>query len=340
MSDAIKLIISKLADGNPLTQPEAKVAFDTIMEGEATAVQIGAFVMGMRVRGETVDEITAGAQAMRDKMKRVKAPVDAIDIVGTGGDARGTYNISTAAALVVAGCGVPVAKHGSKAVSSKSGASDVLTSLGVNMMADIPTVEKAVEEAGICFMVAPMYHAAMRHVVEPRAQLGIRTVFNLLGPMSNPAGVKRQMTGVFAREWVRPLAEVLGRLGSEKVWVVYGSNGIDELTTTGVSYVAEYSLNGVREFEVHPEEAGLVIASEEDLRGGDATYNAAALRRVLGGEKGAYRDIVLLNAAASLMVADRVSNLKDGVEMAAEAIDSGKAKEKLDMLVHITNGEA
>lgn len=334
----MKLIISKLADGGTLSQAEAKVAFDCIMEGDATAVQIGAFVMAMRVRGETVAEISAGAQTMREKMKKVKAPANAIDIVGTGGDARGTYNISTATALVVAGAGVPVAKHGSKAVSSKSGASDVLTSLGVNMGADIATVEKAIDQAGICFMMAPLYHSAMKYVVEPRQQLGIRTIFNLLGPISNPAGVKRQMTGVFAKEWVRPLAEVLGRLGSEKVWVVHGSNGIDELTTTGVTYVAEYSDKGIKEFEIDPQDAGLPLARDEDLLGGDSSYNAAAIKRVLDGEIGPYRDIVLLNSAASLIVADKVENIKDGVLVAADSIDSGKAKEALKKLVEITNG--
>ncbi len=334
----MKPTIAKVANGNALSQDEAKAAFDVIMSGEATQAQIGAFLMALRVRGETVDEITAAATTMREKMNKVAAPDDAIDIVGTGGDAKGTLNISTATALVVAGCGVPIAKHGNKALSSKSGAADVLTSLGVNMEAGIPVVEKAIAEAGIGFMMAPLYHSAMRFVGGPRVEMGTRTIFNLLGPISNPAGVSRQMTGVFAKQWVRPLAEVLGRLGSEKVWVVHGSDGMDELTTTGVSYVAEYADGQINEFEVDPQELGLSLASEEDLKGGDGAYNAQAIHNLLDGEAGAYRDVVLLNAAASLLVADKVENLKDGMAMAADAIDSGKAKAALQKLVDITNG--
>jgi anthranilate phosphoribosyltransferase len=337
MSEAMKQIIVKVSGGQSLSQADAKVAFDCIMTGTATDVQIGAFLMGLRIRGESVDEISAGAETMREKMTPVKAPIGAIDIVGTGGDSRNTYNISTATALVVAGCGVPVAKHGSKAVSSKSGAMDVLSSLGVNMQAGIPVVEKAIAEAGIGFMAAPLYHCAMKHVAGPRAELGIRTIFNLLGPISNPAGVKRQMTGVFAKEWVRPLAEVLGRLGSEKVWVVHGADGMDELTTTGVSYVAEYQNGVVREFEINPTDLGLSLVQLKDLMGGDGTYNAAAITRLLAGEVGPYRDVVLLNSAASLMVADKVTSLEDGITMAKEAIDSGKAKACLEKLVAITN---
>ncbi|WP_135077935.1 anthranilate phosphoribosyltransferase [Terasakiella sp. SH-1] len=337
MSDAMKPTIAKVADGQSLSQEEAKAAFDLIMTGEATQAQIGAFLMALRVRGETVEEITAAATTMREQMNKVSAPADAIDIVGTGGDAKGSLNISTATALVVAGCGIPVAKHGNKALSSKSGAADVLSCLGVNMQAGIPTVETAIAEAGIGFMMAPLYHSAMRFVGGPRVEMGTRTVFNLLGPISNPAGVKRQMTGVFAKQWVRPLAEVLGRLGSEKVWVVHGSDGMDELTTTGPSYVAEYANGAVREFEIDPQDLGLPLAQEEDLKGGDGDYNAAAIHRLLDGEAGAYRDVVLLNAAASLMVADKVSDMKAGMDMAAQSIDSGKAKEVLAKLVEITN---
>ncbi|SCA55046.1 Anthranilate phosphoribosyltransferase [Candidatus Terasakiella magnetica] len=337
MSDAMKPTIAKVADGQALSQDEAKAAFDLIMTGEATQAQIGAFLMALRVRGETVDEITAAATTMREQMNKVSAPADAIDIVGTGGDAKGTLNISTATALVVAGCGLFVAKHGNKALSSKSGAADVLSCLGVNMQAEIPVVEKAIAQAGIGFMMAPLYHSAMRFVGGPRVEMGTRTVFNLLGPISNPAGVKRQMTGVFAKEWVRPLAEVLGRLGSEKVWVVHGSDGMDELTTTGSSFVAEYANGTVREFEINPADYGITLAQEDDLKGGDGEYNAAAIHRLLDGEKGAYRDVVLLNAAASLMVADKVESIEAGMELAAQSIDSGKAKDVLQKLVTITN---
>ncbi|WP_417797806.1 anthranilate phosphoribosyltransferase [Terasakiella pusilla] len=338
MSEAMKQIIGKVGEGKGLEQGDAKVAFDCIMSGNATPVQIGAFMMGLRLRGETVDEITAGAQTMREKMKKVQAPAGAIDIVGTGGDSRNTLNISTATALVVAGCGVSVAKHGSKAVSSKSGASDVLSCLGVNLMAEVAEVEQSIKEAGIGFLMAPLYHSAMKHVAGPRADMGIRTIFNLLGPISNPAGVKRQMTGVFDKHWVRPLAEVLGRLGSDKVWVVHGSDGMDELTTTGVSYVAEYQNGAVREFEVNPVDLGLKTVELADLIGGDGAYNAAAIKRLLDGEVGPYRDVVLLNAAASLIVADKVETLEDGIQMAAQAIDNGKAKAALAKLVEITNG--
>ncbi|MDV7338887.1 anthranilate phosphoribosyltransferase [Terasakiella sp. A23] len=338
MSDEMKPIIATVADGKSLSVDDAKLAFDTIMSGNASDAQIGAFLMALRVRGETVDEITGAATIMREKMSPVKAPADAIDIVGTGGDAKGTLNISTATAIVVAGCGVSIAKHGNKALSSKSGAADVLTSLGVNMSAGIPVVEDAIENAGIGFMMAPLYHSAMRFVGPARTEMGTRTIFNLLGPISNPAGVKRQMTGVFAKEWVRPLAEVLGRLGSEKVWVVHGSDGMDELTTTGPSFVAEYVDGAVREFEISPTDLGLSLAQEDDLKGGDGAYNAKAIERLLDGETGPYRDVVLLNAAASLMVADKVSSLQEGMEMAAGAIDSGKAKAALAKLIEITNG--
>ena len=339
MSDAMKPLIAKVADGLSLTQEEAKAAFDIIMTGEASAAQIGGFLMALRVRGETVDEITGAVTTMREQMRPIKAPADAIDIVGTGGDAKGTLNISTATAFVVAGCGVAVAKHGNKALSSKSGAADVLSSLGLNMEAPVPIVEKAIDEVGIGFLMAPLYHTAMRFVGPHRVELGTRTIFNLVGPLSNPAGVKRQMTGVFDKRWVRPMAEVLGRLGSEKVWIVHGSDGMDEITTTGPSYVAEFANGQVREFEINPSDFGLSLVSEEDLKGGDAAHNAAAIHRLFDGETGPYRDVVLLNAAASLMVADKVSSLTDGMAMAADSIDQGKAKAALANLVKATNGE-
>lgn len=260
-----------------------------------------------------------------------------MDIVGTGGDRSGTYNISTCTALVTAGCGVPIAKHGNRAATSKSGAADVLSALGVNLDADFPLLEKALRDAGICFMMAQRHHSAMRHVMPTRIELGVPTIFNILGPLSNPAGVKRLLVGTYLPKWVRPMAETLGRLGAERVWVVHGSDGLDELTTTGPSHVCEYDNGNVREFDLSPEDAGLPISDPKDLKGGDADYNAAAIRAVLAGEASAYRDIVLFGVAAALMVAERVTDLKEGVAIAADAISSGRAKNALDTLVAITN---
>ena len=336
----LKDILPRLATGATLSEAEAMAAFDTIMSGEASPAQIGAFLMALRVRGETVAEITAAARVMRDKATLVTAPEGAIDTCGTGGDASGTYNISPAAALVCAAAGVPVAKHGNKAMSSKSGSADVLAELGVNLNADMELVERAMREAGIGFLMAPRHHAAMRHVGPVRMELGTRTIFNLLGPLSNPAGAKRQLLGVFDRAWVAPLAEVLGRLGAVRAMVVHGSDGLDEITTTGPTDVAEWVDGAVRAYTITPEEAGLPRAAPEALKGGDAAYNAAALRAVLAGEAGAYRDIVLLNAAAGLMVGGRASDLKDGVAQAAAAIDSGRAQQGLDQLVQITTSNA
>lgn len=337
MSDALKPILAQVAEGHPLSASDAERAFDIIMSGDALESQIGAFLMALRLRGESVGEITGAVRSMRAKMVSVRAPDDAMDIVGTGGDGLGTYNISTATALVVAGCGVPVAKHGNRAVTSKSGAADVLTTLGVNLECDTALVEKAIAEAGIGFMPAPRHHGAMRHVMPVRQAMGIRTIFNNLGPLSNPAGVKRQFSGAFDRWWIVPMAEVLGILGSEKAWVVHGEDGMDEMTTTGVTYVAALENGAVSTFEVTPEDAGLPRAGLDDLKGGDSDYNAAAISDLLDGAAGAYRDIVLMNAAASLIVAGRVDDLKDGVAMAAAAIADGKARTALDKLVEITN---
>ncbi len=336
-AEDFKSLIGLVAAGKTLSVEQAHHAFDIMMSGDATPSQMGAFLMGLRLRGETVAEITGGVMTMRDKMTRLDAPADAIDIVGTGGDATGTYNISTAAALVTAACGVNIAKHGNRAASSKSGAADVLTALGVNIDADFPLLRQAAHEAGICFMMAPRHHGAMRNVGPTRIELGTRTIFNLLGPMSNPAGVKRQLIGVFAREWILPMAETLKTLGSEKIWVVHGSDGTDELTTTGPSYVAALDGGEIREFEVTPADAGLPTASLEDLKGGDAEHNAAALRGVLAGDASPYRDIVVYNTAAALVVADRASNLREGVAKAADAIDTGAATAKLEKLIEITN---
>jgi anthranilate phosphoribosyltransferase len=299
---------------------------------------MGAFLMALRVRGETVDEIAGAAKVMRAKALRIRAPLGAIDTCGTGGDARGTYNISTGAALVVAACGVPVAKHGNRALSSKSGSADVLAALGVNIEADMALVEKSLAEAGIGFLMAPRHHSAMRHVGPTRVELGTRTIFNLLGPLSNPAGTTRQLIGVFHRQWTRPMAEVLGQLGSERAWVVHGSDGLDEITTTGATYVSELKDGKVTSFEVTPEDAGLTRADPDDLKGGDPAKNAAAITAMLAGEPGPYRDIVALNAAAALIVAGRAADLKAGVALAADAIASGKAKATLARLVALTKG--
>ena len=334
-------LIAKAATGRPLAFDEAREAFGLMMTGNATPAQVAGLLMALRVRGETVEEITAGATALRERMTRVEAPPGAIDTCGTGGDAAGTHNISTAAAIVVAGCGVPVAKHGNRGLSSRSGSAEVLTALGVDIEADFALVERAIREARIGFMMAPRHHGAMRHVAGPRVELGTRTVFNLLGPLANPAGVRRQVVGVFAAEWVRPLAEVLGRLGAEFAWVVHGrDDGLDELTTTGPTLVAEWDGSGVRTFEVTPEDAGLPRSTLDDLRGGDPAHNAEAIRAVLAGEHGPLRDAVVLGAAGALVVAGRARTLRDGAAMAAEAVDRGAAARALARLVEITNEKA
>jgi anthranilate phosphoribosyltransferase len=336
----MKELIGQVAGGRALTLEESREAFDIMMSGDATPAQVGGFLMALRVRGETVDELTGGAQAMRERMVKVKAPAGAIDTCGTGGDASGTYNVSTAAALVVAACGVPVAKHGNRALSSRAGSADVLAALGVNTDAEVSHVEKAIAEAGIGFMMAPRHHGAMRHVAGARVELGTRTIFNLLGPLANPASTKRQLMGVFAKDWVEPLAHVLGRLGTERAWVVHGSDGLDEITTTGPSQVAELRDGKVRCFEVTPEQAGLPKARLQDLRGADPETNAQALRALLTGAPGPFRDIALLNAAAALIVAGRADDLRDGVQQAAQAIDSGAADAVLGRLAAITGGAA
>jgi len=334
----LKALIGKAATGATLSREEARTAFDVMMSGEATPAQIGGFLMALRVRGETVDEITGAVETMRDKMLRVAAPADAIDIVGTGGDGSGSYNVSTCSAFVAAACGVPVAKHGNRALSSKSGAADVLTALGVKIDIGPDRIAECIRVAGLGFMFAPAHHSAMKHVGPARVELGTRTMFNLLGPLSNPAGVKRQMTGVFARSWVEPIARVLGNLGAARAWVVNGSDGLDEITVTGPTTVAEWRDGRVATFEVSPEDVGLDRADPADLRGGDGPENAEALRAVLDGHKGAYRDIVLMNAGAALVVAGKADGLKDGVAQAARAIDEGGARARLDALIHVSNG--
>ncbi|MCB2108292.1 MAG: anthranilate phosphoribosyltransferase [Rhodobacteraceae bacterium] len=336
----LKPTLARLADGAQLSETEAEAAFEIIMSGAASPVQMAAFLMALRVRGETTAELTGAARIMRAKALKVDAPDDAIDTCGTGGDASGTFNISTAVAFVVAGCGVPVAKHGNRAMSSKSGTADALAALGVNLDATPDVIARAIKEAGVGFLFAQKHHSAMKHVAPVRTELGTRTIFNLIGPLSNPAGAKRQLIGVFARKWVKPVAETLGRLGSESAWVVHGSDGLDELTTTGASFVAELKNGKVREFEVAPEDAGLPRANASALKGGDAAHNAHALKELLHGHAGAYRDIVILNAAAALVVAGKANDLKAGAAMAAESIKSGNALKALDGLVAISNGRA
>ena len=331
-----KAHIGKVAAGTPLTFDEACDAFDIMMSGNATPSQIGGFLMALRTRGETVDEIAGAVATMRAKMLTVAAPAGAIDIVGTGGDASGSYNVSTCAAFVVAGAGVPVAKHGNRALSSKSGAADALAALGVNIEIGPKTIAACIAEAGLGFMFAPAHHSAMRHVGPTRVELGTRTIFNLLGPLSNPAGVTRQLVGVFAPQWVEPIAQVLKDLGSESAWVVHG-DGLDEMTTAGTTLVAELKDGKIRTFEVEPEAVGLARVKPEALKGADAAHNARALRNVLVGESGAYRDIAVLNAAGALVTAGKAADLKDGIAMAEHSIDSGSAVAALDLLVHVSN---
>jgi anthranilate phosphoribosyltransferase len=334
----LKTLIQKVSTGATLSQDEIRNALEIMTDGHATQAQMGAFLMGLRVRGETVDEIAGAARMMRSRMNRVEAPADAVDIVGTGGDGHGTYNVSTCASLVAAGAGLRVAKHGNRSVSSISGASDVLSALGVKLDVSPHRISEAINEAGVGFMWAPMHHPAMKHWAPVRAELGIRTLFNLLGPISNPAGVRRQVVGVFSWQWVEPIAHVLASLGADHVWVVHGHDGLDELTTTGATDVAELKDGKVRVFEVTPAEAGLATATLSDLKGGDAQRNAAAIRAVLAGEHGPFRDIVLLNAGAALIVGGKAADLKEAVAIAARAIDSGAARRALERLVAVTNG--
>jgi len=335
--DDLKSIIAKVATGATLSREEAASAFDRMMSGEATPSQLGGLLMALRVRGETIDEITGAVSAMRAKMLRVSAPAGAIDVVGTGGDGSGSVNVSTCAAFIVAGAGVPVAKHGNRALSSRSGAADVLSALGVRIDISPQQVSHCVTEAGIGFMFAPAHHPAMKNVNPTRVELATRTIFNLLGPLSNPAGVTRQLVGVFSRQWVLPLAQVLKNLGSDSVWVVHGSDGLDEITLTGPTFVAALEKGAIRSFEVSPEDAGLKRVAGEALKGGDAAANAVALRNVLEGLPGPYRDVALLNAAAALVVAGRARELKEAMALGTRSIDSGAAAERLKRLIAVSN---
>ena len=335
MSVALKPLIHAAAEG-PLTRPQAEAAFEILFRGEATPSQMGGLLMAMRTRGEVVDEYAAAAAVMRAHCLPVKAPEGAMDIVGTGGDGKGTLNISTATAFVVAGAGVPVAKHGNRNLSSLSGAADALGQMGIDVMVGPEVVERGIAEAGIGFMMAPMHHPAIKHVMPTRSELGTRTIFNILGPLTNPAGVKRQLTGAFSRELIRPMAQTLQQLGSEAAWLVHGSDGTDELTITGVSWVAAMSGNMITEREVHPEDAGLPVHPFEAILGGSPADNAKAFRALLDGTVSAYRDAVLLNAAAALLVTGKVESLKDGAKLAAQSIDSGAAKTAVETLAKIT----
>ena len=335
MSEALRPLVG-LAAERPLTRAEAATAFGALFAGDATPAQMGGLLMAMRTRGESVDEVAAAAEAMRARCRPIRAPEGAMDVVGTGGDGRGTLNISTAAAIVVAGAGVPVAKHGNRNLSSRSGAADALGQLGVDVMAGPEAAQRAMDEAGLCFMMAPVHHPATAHVGPTRAELGTRTIFNILGPLTNPAGVRRQLSGTYAREWIRPMAETLMALGSEAAWLVHGADGTDEVSIAGPSWVAELRGTQIHEREVHPEDAGLPVHPFEAILGGTAEENGRALAALLEGAPGAYRDAVLLNAAAALVVAGRAGGLPEGVAMAAESIDRGTAREKVRALARIT----
>ena len=339
MSEALKPLIAVAAD-RPLTRTEAETAFQILFAGDATPAQIGGFLMALRTRGETVEEFTAAAAVMRSNCVAVRAPAVAMDVVGTGGDGKGTLNISTAAAFVVAGAGVPIAKHGNRNLSSRSGAADALSQLGVNVMVGAEVVENALDEAGIAFMMAPMHHPAIRHVMPARGELGTRTIFNILGPLTNPAGVTRQLTGAFSPALIRPMAETLGALGSHRAWLVHGSDGTDEITITGTTAVAALEEGRVTEREVHPEEAGLPVHPFEAILGGTPAENGAAFAALLEGAPGAYRDAVVLNAAAALVIAEAAADLKEGAEQARVSIDSGAAKARLETLARITSEAA
>ncbi|MFV0431072.1 MAG: anthranilate phosphoribosyltransferase [Alphaproteobacteria bacterium] len=334
----LNALLNKIASKNDLTTDEAKDAFAAIMSGNVSPEEIAAFLMGLRVKGESIEEISAAVAIMREKSNKVKAPQGAIDIVGTGGDGTNTVNISTMTALTVAGAGVTVAKHGNKALSSRSGAADVLNILGVNMDAPIPIVEKSIEQAHIGFMLAPLYHPAMKYVQPIRMQLGIRTLFNLCGPMTNPANVTRLLVGTYDKSWAKPMAEVYKNFGAKHVWVVHGDDGMDEITTTTTSHIVELKDGMIREFELDPKDYGIAYASIDDLKGGEPEANGQIIRKILNGEqKGPIYDIVALNAAAALYIAGQADNLAKGLTLAQDSIGSGKALAALEQLIKITN---
>lgn len=337
--ESFKPLIAKIATGMPLSRDEAQHAFSQILNGSSTPAQTGAFLMALRVRGETVEEIEGAVAAMRAKMVPVEAPEGAIDVVGTGGDASGSWNVSTLAGLIVAACGVPVAKHGNRAASSKSGAADVLAALGVKIGIPPERVAACVRETGFGFMLAPAHHPAMRHVGPVRVEMGTRTIFNLLGPLANPAGVKKILIGVFSPTWMEPVAETLRALGTERAWVVHGSDGLDEMTTTGPTEVVSLENGKITRFQITPEQAGLPLANAADLKGGEPGHNAEALRAVVAGSKSAYRDIAILNAAGALVVAGAAKDIRSGAGQAGKAIDSGAVGRVLEAAIAVSNAE-
>jgi anthranilate phosphoribosyltransferase len=333
----LKSLLAKVADGKSLSREESRIAFNVLMSGEATPSQIAGLLMAMRVRGETVDEITGAVEVMREKMTRVTAPADALDIVGTGGDASGSYNISTCAAFIAAGAGLRIAKHGNRALSSRSGAADVLTALGVKVDATPDVIAACISEAGLGFMFAPAHHSSMKHVGPTRVELGTRTIFNLLGPLSNPAGVKRQVTGVFAKSWVEPLARVLKNLGSESCWICHGEGGMDEIVPTGTSWIAELKDGEIKSFTITPEEVNIKRADAAELKGSDAAQNAEALRGVLKGDPSAFADAAMMTSGAALLVAGKAKSFADGIALSREAIQNGAAADSLNRLIKVSN---
>ncbi len=333
----MKPLIAKAANGTPLSRAEAREAFNIMMSGDATPSQIAGFLMALRVRGETVDEITGAVEIMREKMLRVAAPADAIDIVGTGGDASGSYNISTCAAIIAAGAGLKIAKHGNRALSSKSGAADVLMALGVKLDITPERISECIDEAGVGFMFAPQHHSSMKFVGPSRVELGTRTIFNLLGPLANPAGAKRQITGVYSKAWVQPLAHVLKNLGSEACWICHGEGGMDEIVPSGTTWISELKNGEIKNFEITPEAAGLIRSNADDLKGGDAAHNAEALRVVLSGKPSSFSDAALMTTAAALVVAGKTVDIRAGVILARDALNSGAAARALAQLVEVSN---
>ncbi len=330
-------ILAKLADRQSLSAPDAETAFQTIMNGEADTAQIAAFLTALRVRGETVEEITAGAKVMRAHAEPIKAPENAVDTCGTGGSGLHTYNVSTASAFILAAAGIPVVKHGNRAATSRSGTADALEALGGKIDLPMSTVQASLDELGFTFLFARSHHQAMKHVAPVRSSLKFKTIFNLLGPLSSPAQAKRQVLGVFDRKWLHPMAKVLQELGSTHVMLVHGHDGMDEITTSGITEIVELNKGDIREYEITPEDAGLKAVPLEALLGGNPEHNAKAIVDLFDGSTSPFRDIVLMNAAAAFIVADKATDLKEGVQMAADMVDSGAAKAKLQQWIEFTN---
>lgn len=330
--------IEKVSNKEDLQKNEAWEAFKLILDGEASDIQISAFLISLKTKGETIEEITGAAEVIRSKSHQIKAPQNAIDTCGTGGDAKGGLNISTTVAFVVAACGLPVAKHGNRAVSSKSGSADILEKLGINIQQNPKKIEQTLKDCGMCFMMAPNFHSAMKHVVPVRKELKMRTIFNIIGPLANPANTKYQLLGVYKKELVEPIAHVLKNLGLERAAVVHGSDGMDELTTTGISYVSELEDGKISNFEFDPSTFGFDIAKAEYLAGGDAEYNAYELKKLFSNQGSqAYKDIVVFNSAVALDIGGIASSTEDAIKLAKDAIESGKAMEVLNKLVEYSN---